>query len=94
MFPVIYIPVLNDTVFKHGPITWEWAVVISGLILFLFGVEIWKFMKRKLIRRGENMGNFGRCIKTFVTDESRVSASADPATLIEKQPHLFGRSQV
>lgn len=91
VFPVIYIPVLNETVFKHSAIGWEWSVVISGLIVFLFGVEIWKFMKRKLIRRGDDMGKFGRRIRSFVTDESRVSANVDPTYLLEK-PHLLGRS--
>lgn len=93
VFPVIYIPVLNVTVFKHKPIGWEWAVVVAGLIMFLFGVEVWKYMKRHLMRRGDNVGKFGRRVKSFVTDESRISASADPAYLIEK-PHLFGRTAV
>jgi P-type Na+/K+ transporter len=93
VFPVIYIPVLNETVFKHKPITWEWGIVFGGLILFLLGVEGWKFMKRKLMRRGNNMGKFGRRVKSFVTDESRISASADPSYLLDK-PHLFGRPSV
>jgi magnesium-transporting ATPase (P-type) len=94
VFPVIYIPVLNTTIFKHKPIGWEWAIVIGGLILFLLGVETWKFMKRDLMRRGDNnMSGFGRRLKSVVTDESRISASADPIYLIEK-PHLFGRSLV
>jgi magnesium-transporting ATPase (P-type) len=92
VFPVIYIPVLNETVFKHKAIGWEWAIVICGLILFLFGVETWKFIKRNLMRR-DNMGKFGKRVKSFITDESRISASADPSFLIEK-PHLFGRSPV
>lgn len=93
IFPVIYIPVLNVTVFKHKPISWEWGIVFGELILFLLGVELWKFMKRKLMKRGNNMGKFGRRVKSFVTDESRISASADPVYLLEK-PHLFGRSSV
>ena len=48
-------------------------------------------MKRDLMRRGDNMNGFGRRLKSVVTDESRISASADPVYLIEK-PHLFGRS--
>lgn len=91
VFPVIYIPVLNTKVFKHSPIGWEWGVVISGLILFLLGVETWKFMKRDLMRRGDSMSRFGRRLKSVVTDESRISASADPVYLLEK-PQLFGRS--
>lgn len=93
VFPVIYIPVLNETVFKQSAITWEWAVVVCGLIMFLFGVETWKFMKRHLMRKGDNVGKFGKRIKSFVTDESRVNESADPVYLIEK-PHLFRGSPV
>jgi Na+-exporting ATPase len=92
VFPVIYIPVVNQTVFKHKAIGWEWAVVVCGLILFLMGVETWKYGKRCMMRRN-NMGKFGRRVKRFITDESRISASADPAVLMEK-PHLFGRSPV
>jgi magnesium-transporting ATPase (P-type) len=92
VFPVIYIPVLNDTVFKQRPISWEWAVVFSGLIIFVMGVEMWKFMKRRLMKRGDNVGQIGRRIRSFVTDESRISVNADPALL--DKPHLFGRSPV
>jgi P-type Na+/K+ transporter len=94
VFPVIYIPVVNERVFKHKAIGWEWAVVFCGLILFLFGVEVWKFMKRHLMRRGDEMGKFGRRIRSFVTDESRISANADPAVYLIDKPHLFGRSTV
>ena len=37
------------------------------------------------------MNGFRRRLKSVVTDESRIGASADPVYLIEK-PHLFGRS--
>jgi P-type Na+/K+ transporter len=93
VFPVIYVPVLNETVFKHSAIGWEWSVVTCGLIMFLFGVEVWKLMKRKLMRPENNMSKFGRQMRRFMTDESRISANADSAILIEK-PHLFGRSSV
>jgi Na+-exporting ATPase len=29
MFPLIYIPVLNKTAFRHGPISWEWGLGIA-----------------------------------------------------------------
>lgn len=51
--PLIYIPVINRTVFKHGPISWEWGVCVAGLIVFVFGVEAWKWVKRIWFRRRE-----------------------------------------
>ncbi|KAL3246588.1 hypothetical protein ABHI18_012672 [Aspergillus niger] len=51
MFPILYIPVLNDVVFKHKPITWEWAIVAVEAVLFFLGVEAWKWTKRVFYRR-------------------------------------------
>ncbi len=49
--PVIYIPGLNKVVFKHGPIGWEWAVSIVASILFVIGVEVYKWFKRIYFKR-------------------------------------------
>jgi magnesium-transporting ATPase (P-type) len=46
VFPVVYIPKLNTNVFKHTAIGWEWALVVSFTVLFVAGVEAWKFVKR------------------------------------------------
>lgn len=53
MFPILYIPVLNDVVFKHKPITWEWGIVAVEAVLFFMGVEAWKWAKRVFFRRRE-----------------------------------------
>jgi len=50
IFPIIYIPVLNDKVFGHTGISWEWGVVFVEALLFFSGVELWKFAKRVYIR--------------------------------------------
>lgn len=50
MFPILYIPVLNDVVFKHKPITWEWGIVAVEAVLFFIGVEAWKWTKRVFFR--------------------------------------------
>lgn len=47
VFPVVYIRVLNTAVFKHTAISWEWALVVGALILFISGMELWKLTKRK-----------------------------------------------
>ena len=50
-FPILYIPVINDVVFKHTGISWEWGVVFVEGFLFLLGVEAWKWCKRVFFRR-------------------------------------------
>lgn len=47
VFPVVYIPTLNTNVFKHKGITWEWALSVGAVPVFICGVEAWKFIKRK-----------------------------------------------
>ncbi|PHH67879.1 hypothetical protein CDD82_1036 [Ophiocordyceps australis] len=51
MFPIIYIPGLNTVVFKHAPISWEWAIVFIEAFLFFLGIEAWKWAKRIYYRR-------------------------------------------
>jgi potassium/sodium efflux P-type ATPase len=46
-FPVIYIPVVNKTVFKHMAIGWEWGIVFSALVAYIAFVETWKAIKRR-----------------------------------------------
>ncbi|KAJ6073130.1 hypothetical protein N7467_011215 [Penicillium canescens] len=51
VIPILYIPVINDVVFKHTGITWEWAIVVVETLLFFLGVETWKWGKRVFFRR-------------------------------------------
>jgi len=51
IFPLIYIPVINDYVFKHAPITWEWAIIFIGTIIYILYCELWKWVKRIYRRR-------------------------------------------
>ncbi|CAI7606402.1 unnamed protein product [Penicillium glandicola] len=54
-FPVIYIPVVNQLVFKHHAITWEWGIVFGCMCVYLLCVESWKAVKRSLgIGSGKN----------------------------------------
>ncbi|KAJ5124465.1 ATPase P-type K/Mg/Cd/Cu/Zn/Na/Ca/Na/H-transporter [Penicillium bovifimosum] len=54
-FPVIYIPVINQLVFKHHGITWEWGVVLGCTAVYLGCVESWKALKRAFgIGSGKN----------------------------------------
>jgi len=51
IFPLIYIPGLNDYVFKHHNISWEWGIVFIAAIVFFLGSESYKYMKRVFFRR-------------------------------------------
>lgn len=46
VFPVVYIPTVNTSVFKHIGISWEWSLVVASTILFVAGMELWKLTKR------------------------------------------------
>lgn len=51
VFPILYLPVINEEVFRHTGISWEWGIVFVGTILFFAGVELWKWVKRAYFRR-------------------------------------------
>ncbi|CAO3617317.1 unnamed protein product [Cunninghamella blakesleeana] len=44
---VLYVPVLNHGVFKHGGITWEWGMTAASVIVYIIIVETYKALKRK-----------------------------------------------
>ena len=47
VFPAVYIPGLNTSVFKHRGISWEWGISFGCVFLFVLGMEAWKAIKRK-----------------------------------------------
>ncbi|KAI8961345.1 potassium/sodium eff [Daldinia sp. FL1419] len=46
-FPVIYLPVINEKVFKHQGIGIEWAIVAACVVVYVALVESWKAGKRR-----------------------------------------------
>lgn len=48
VFPVIFIPVINDRVFLLKPIAWEWGLVFASMVVFLVCTELYKIMRRRL----------------------------------------------
>ncbi|CAA9959222.1 hypothetical protein CFE70_002732 [Pyrenophora teres f. teres 0-1] len=70
IFPVLYIPVINDTVFRHKGISWEWAIVFIATFLFFIGIESWKWGKRVYFRKQEAKTGGGR--RGSIDLESRV----------------------
>jgi len=47
MFPIVYLPVINQKVFKHSAITWEWGVSFGCVVLYITAIEAWKMVKRR-----------------------------------------------
>lgn len=45
--PTFYIPVVNTEVFKHIGLTWQWGLIIAGIVIFQALVELYKFGKRR-----------------------------------------------
>ncbi|KAF2110544.1 hypothetical protein BDV96DRAFT_615125 [Lophiotrema nucula] len=39
VFPCVYIPGFNDKVFKQRPISWEWALSVGAVVMFVAGIE-------------------------------------------------------
>lgn len=52
-FPIIYIPVINNKVFKLTGLKWEWGIVFGMIFVYLAVTELWKFCKRAYYRRAE-----------------------------------------
>jgi P-type Na+/K+ transporter len=48
VFPAVYIPGLNTSVFKHKGISWEWAPAIVCVFVFVSGMEAWKYLKTSM----------------------------------------------
>ncbi|SNX83128.1 probable ENA2 - Plasma membrane P-type ATPase [Melanopsichium pennsylvanicum] len=53
VFPILYIPGLNDIVFLHKGISWEWGIIFVCSLLFMGGIETYKWGKRVYFRRRE-----------------------------------------
>lgn len=55
VFPAVYIPYLNTSVFKHIGITWEWGLSFGAIFIYVMGIESWKWVKRSyhLFEEGE-----------------------------------------
>jgi P-type Na+/K+ transporter len=47
LFPTIYIPQVNDVVFRMTCITWEWGLCAASVVLYIVFVEGYKALKRR-----------------------------------------------
>ena len=46
-FPVVYIPYVNNIVFKHSGLSWEWGIVGGCVVVYVGLIEAWKAVKRR-----------------------------------------------
>ncbi|KAK3838283.1 MAG: potassium/sodium efflux P-type ATPase [Linnemannia gamsii] len=80
VFPVIYIPGFNHNVFKHSPMSYEWGLVIASLVLFILFAELYKFIKRRVMKplHLEANGQLEMDImRTYMTDASNQDSVID-----------------
>ncbi|PVU89478.1 hypothetical protein BB561_005337 [Smittium simulii] len=49
-FIALYVPVLNEKIFKHHPISWEWGIVFVSFVLYFIFDAIYKYVKRYIFR--------------------------------------------
>jgi len=52
VLPTLYVPVVNEVVFMHKGISWEWVVVLVAVGVYMLGSEAWKWAKRVYFRQG------------------------------------------
>ncbi|KAH8820653.1 potassium/sodium efflux P-type ATPase [Xylogone sp. PMI_703] len=76
IFPILYIPVLNHVVFKHTGISWEWGIVFVEAVLFVAGVELWKWCKRIFFRRMERR-NIKKGTKVDIFNRYRLTGDEE-----------------
>ncbi|KAG0212826.1 Na+ ATPase [Mortierella sp. GBA30] len=50
VFPMVYIPGLNQNVFKHSSLTYEWGFIFAALVIFIAFAELYKFVKRRVMK--------------------------------------------
>lgn len=74
-FPIVYLPVVNELVFKHHAISWEWGIVFGCTAAYLACVETWKAIKRAL-----RIGS-GRHVIVSLEDGSGSTALTTPSFL-------------
>ena len=51
VFPTLYIPVVNEKIFRQAALTWEWGLAIGSLVAFLSMAETYKWAKRVYFAR-------------------------------------------
>jgi Na+-exporting ATPase len=77
MFPIVYLPVVNKRVFKHGMITWEWGVAFGAVVIYTSAIETWKMIKRR-------MGIWSGVHKVVSKEDAEARAGVSEGVVAEK----------
>jgi Na+-exporting ATPase len=77
MFPIVYLPVVNKRVFKHGMITWEWGVAFGAVVIYTSAIETWKMIKRR-------MGIWSGAHKVVSKEDAEARAGVSEGVVAEK----------
>jgi Na+-exporting ATPase len=85
VFPTLYIPVINHVVFKHEGISWEWGIVFVESVLFILGIEAWKWTKRVFFRRRARSGVSVGATNSAVIFPGFVEANSTESTVEKGQ---------
>ncbi|KAL8290177.1 hypothetical protein RQP46_003116 [Phenoliferia psychrophenolica] len=81
VFPIIYIPGLNEVVMKHAPISWEWGIVFISCLVYILAIEGWKYAKRVYYRKTDSQA--GGAEETLaVFDQFRTMSVSGTTTLV------------
>jgi Na+-exporting ATPase len=78
MVPIVYIPFLNEKVFKHGRITWEWGVALGAVVIYISAIEMWKMIKRR-------MGIWSGARRTISREDAEARAGVASANFVREK---------
>ncbi|KAF1918767.1 hypothetical protein BDU57DRAFT_120060 [Ampelomyces quisqualis] len=78
MFPIVYIPLINEKVFKHGMITWEWGVAFGAVVIYISAIETWKMVKRR-------MGIWSGARRTISREDAEARAGVAGAGIVREK---------
>jgi Na+-exporting ATPase len=78
MFPIVYIPFLNEKVFKHGRVTWEWGVALGAVVIYISAIEMWKMVKRR-------MGIWSGARRTISREDAEARAGVSGAHIVREK---------
>ncbi|GJJ74479.1 P-type Na+/K+ transporter [Entomortierella parvispora] len=89
VFPILYIPGMNHSVFKHTGLTYEWAFVFVVLGLFIGLSDLYKFIKRKTMKplsvRANSELEMER-MRTFMSQSSNMGSAIEEKKDLVKAP--------
>lgn len=83
VFPVVYIPVINEEVFLLASLGWEWGMIFASVIIYMACAEGYKFIRRYYDRRSN-----AKRLATITTMDNRfINEQAEKKRAQSKGPN-------